>query len=107
MPPCPRDGLPRLPDSGERAVRSARLYSADPKTQISSPDLAKTAPHAIYHLGSDGGWQIGDGGFVVCNGPAFSARGDVYFNDTIGRRTRKSMVERSSHLCRCGRTRRA
>lgn len=56
---------------------------------IGTFDVAEAAPRAIlYRLDADGGWQIGDSGFVVCNGPAFSPRGDVlYFNDTIGRQT--------------------
>lgn len=56
---------------------------------IGTFDVAETAARAIlYRLDADGGWQIGDSGFVVCNGPAFSPSGDVlYFNDTIGRQT--------------------
>jgi sugar lactone lactonase YvrE len=56
---------------------------------IGTFDVAETAPRTIlYRLDADGGWQIGDSGFVVCNGPAFSPTGDVlYFNDTVGRQT--------------------
>jgi sugar lactone lactonase YvrE len=56
---------------------------------IGTFDVAEAAPRAIlYRLNPDGGWRIGDSGFVVCNGPAFSPRGEVlYFNDTIGRQT--------------------
>jgi sugar lactone lactonase YvrE len=63
-----------------KADRSGHLW-------IGTFDVAEAAPRAIlYRLDSHGGWQIGDSGFVVCNGPAFSPQGDVlYFNDTIGR----------------------
>jgi sugar lactone lactonase YvrE len=52
-------------------------------------DAAETAPRGILHrVAADGSSDVGDSGFVVCNGPAFSPDGRVlYFNDTLGRRT--------------------
>ncbi len=52
-------------------------------------DASETAPRGILHrVEADGSPAVGDSGFVVCNGPAFSPDGRVlYFNDTLGRRT--------------------
>jgi sugar lactone lactonase YvrE len=75
-----------------------------------SPEAAPRA--VLYRLDSHGGWQTGDSGFVVCNGPAFLPRGDVlYFNDTIDRQTLTYDLDASGRplapagfpvLCGCG-----
>jgi sugar lactone lactonase YvrE len=70
---------------------------------IGTFDVAEAAPRAIlYRLDADGGWRIGDSGFIVCNGPAFSPTGDVlYFNDTIGHQTLAYDLDAASgHLSR-------
>jgi sugar lactone lactonase YvrE len=52
-------------------------------------DATEAAPRGVlYSLNRRNEWRIGDSGFVVCNGPTFSAQGDVlYFNDSLGRQT--------------------
>lgn len=61
--------------------RSGRLW-------IGTFDMAETDPRGIlYCVGRDGVVTVGDSGFVVCNGPAFSPDGStLYFSDTVGRR---------------------
>jgi sugar lactone lactonase YvrE len=51
-------------------------------------DLAEVEPRGIiYCVDAHGRATLGDSGFVVCNGPAFSPRGDIlYFSDSMGRR---------------------
>lgn len=55
---------------------------------IGTLDLAETEPRGIlYCVDGHGRSSVGDSGFVVCNGPAFSPKGDVlYFSDSLGRR---------------------
>lgn len=50
-------------------------------------DLAETSPRGnLYCLDRAGGVRVADGGFVVCNGPAFAPDGrTLYFNDSLGR----------------------
>lgn len=56
---------------------------------VGTYDTTESAPRGIlYSLDRTGAWSIGDSGFVVCNGPAFSPEGDIlYFNDSNGRQT--------------------
>jgi sugar lactone lactonase YvrE len=51
-------------------------------------DLGETEPRGIlYCVNSTGGYTIGDSGFAVCNGPAFSPDGKtMYFSDSVGKR---------------------
>lgn len=55
---------------------------------IGNYDARESDPRGIFYCRMpDGRWRIGDAGFVVCNGPAFSPEGDIlYFSDTMGRR---------------------
>lgn len=55
---------------------------------IGTYDHAETEPRGIlYCLDLNGRSSIGDSGFAVCNGPAFSPDGGtLYFSDTVGRR---------------------
>ena len=50
--------------------------------------MKESAPRAIlYRLDAEGRATVGDSGFIVCNGPAFSPTGDIlYFSDSAGRR---------------------
>jgi D-xylonolactonase len=61
--------------------RSGRLW-------VGTFDIPETDPRGIlYCVESDGTWSVGDSGFPVCNGPAFSPDGrTMYFSDSIGRR---------------------
>lgn len=56
---------------------------------IGNCDATEVAPRGIlYVLNRRGEWRIGDSGFVVCNGPTFSPKGDVlYFSDSMGRQS--------------------
>lgn len=51
-------------------------------------DLPETEPRGIlYSVDTTGRWSVGDSGFPVCNGPAFSPDGrTMYFSDSTGRR---------------------
>jgi sugar lactone lactonase YvrE len=51
-------------------------------------DIKETEPRGIlYCISQDGTWSVGDSGFAVCNGPAFSPDGrTLYFSDSAGRR---------------------
>lgn len=61
--------------------RSGRLW-------VGTLDLAEVEPRGmLYCVDARGQASLGDGGFTVCNGPAFSPKGDVlYFSDSVGRR---------------------
>lgn len=52
-------------------------------------DATESAPRGVlYVFNRRGKWRIGDSGFVVCNGPTFSPKGDVlYFSDSLGRQS--------------------
>lgn len=77
------------PNAGREAViyndskmdRFGRLW-------VGTLDLAETDPRGIlYCVDTQGRATVGDSGFVVCNGPAFSPRGNIlYFSDSMGRR---------------------
>ena len=51
-------------------------------------DIAEAEPRGIlYRVHRDGRSAVGDAGFVVCNGPAFSPDNRIlYFSDTLARR---------------------
>lgn len=55
---------------------------------IGTYDHAETDPRGVlYCLDANGRSTVGDSGFSVCNGPAFSPDGGtLYFSDTVGRR---------------------
>lgn len=55
---------------------------------VGTLDLGETEPRGIlYCVDGRGHATVGDSGFVVCNGPAFSPEGDVlYFSDSLNRR---------------------
>ncbi len=55
---------------------------------VGTYDLTETRPGAaFYRVSASGGLTLADGGFVVCNGPAFSPDNRIlYFSDTVGRR---------------------
>jgi sugar lactone lactonase YvrE len=55
---------------------------------VGTYDLKERAPRGIFYRLETGGRAIvGDSGFIVCNGPAFSPSGEtLYFSDSAGRR---------------------
>jgi len=54
---------------------------------VGTYDIAENAPRGIlYRVEKNGNSHVGDSGYVVCNGPAFSPSGDrLYFSDSMGR----------------------
>lgn len=65
-------------------------------------DVGETEPRGlIYCVTADGAWSVGDGGYAVCNGPAFSPDGQtMYFSDSAGRRILAYDVERNTRVLR-------
>lgn len=55
---------------------------------VGTYEVTESAPRGIfYRLDADGKATVGDSGFIVCNGPAFSPSGEIlYFSDSAGRR---------------------
>ena len=60
----------------------------DGRYWIGTYDLAEKSPRGIlFRIDANRPVTIGDSGYVVCNGPAFSPDGGtLYFSDTMGRR---------------------
>lgn len=77
----PNERRPGLGYNDSKVDRHGRYW-------VGNYDSAEAAPRAIlYRVGRDGSAAIGDSGFVVCNGPAFSPDNRIlYFSDTLGRR---------------------
>ena len=77
----PNDARAGVIYNDSKIDRSGRLW-------VGTLDLAEVEPRGIlYCVEPQGGVSIGDSGFTVCNGPAFSPAGDVlYFSDSVGRR---------------------
>jgi sugar lactone lactonase YvrE len=78
----PNQGRPDLPYNDAKVDRHGNYW-------IGNFDATETAPRGVlYGLNRRGEWRIGDSGFVVCNGPTFSPKGDVlYFSDSTGRQS--------------------
>ena len=85
----PNAGRPGLGYNDAKVDRDGNYW-------IGTWDLKERAPRAIlYRIDANGRATIGDSGFVVCNGPAFSPEGDVlYFSDSVGRRLLAYDLER-------------
>ena len=77
----PNAGRPGLGYNDAKVDRDGNYW-------VGTWDLKERAPRAIlYRIDASGRATVGDSGFVVCNGPAFSPSGDVlYFSDSVGRR---------------------
>jgi D-xylonolactonase len=77
----PNEGREGIVYNDSKIDRAGRLW-------VGTLDLAEAEPRGIlYCVDTLGRTQVGDSGFTVCNGPAFSPAGDVlYFSDSIGRR---------------------
>ena len=69
---------------------------------IGNFDATESAPRGVlYVLNRRGKWRIGDSGFVVCNGPTFSPKGDVlYFSDSLGRQSLAYDLDANGKLTR-------
>ena len=77
----PNAGRPGIGYNDAKVDRDGRYW-------VGTYDLTERAPRGIfYRLDADGHATVGDSGFIVCNGPAFSPSGDtLYFSDSAGRR---------------------
>ncbi len=77
----PNEGRPGVSYNDSKVDRFGRLW-------VGTFDVSETEPRGIlYCVDRNGRATIGDSGFLVCNGPAFSPDGRIlYFSDTGGRR---------------------
>jgi sugar lactone lactonase YvrE len=90
----PNEGRPGLGYNDAKVDHDGRYW-------VGMWETSESAPRAIfYRLDEDGTAHVGDSGFVVCNGPAFSPDGDIlYFSDSSGRRLLAYNLDRASgHL---------
>jgi sugar lactone lactonase YvrE len=80
--PDPEAGREDVAYNDGKTDRFGRLW-------IGSSHLQEKDPRgALWCIESSGKMTLGDAGFVVSNGPAFSPDGrTLYFNDTLGRQT--------------------
>jgi sugar lactone lactonase YvrE len=77
----PNMGRPGIGYNDAKVDRDGRYW-------VGTWEMSERAPRGIlYRLDSDGRVTVGDSGFIVCNGPAFSPSGEIlYFSDSAGRR---------------------
>ena len=87
----PNGGRPGIGYNDAKVDRDGRYW-------VGTFDLAERSPRGIlYRLEADGRAVVGDSGFMVCNGPAFSPAGDrMYFSDSVGRRLLAYDLDRTS-----------
>ena len=78
----PNDGRAELSYNDAKVDRHGNYWTGN-------FDNAEAAPRGILYVRTrPGNWRVGDSGFVVCNGPAFSPDGKVlYFNDSAERQS--------------------
>jgi sugar lactone lactonase YvrE len=89
----PNEARPGVAYNDSKLDRSGRLW-------VGTFDLPETEPRGIlYCVEPNGQWSVGDSGFAVCNGPAFSPDGrTMYFSDSIGRRVLAYDVSPTSRI---------
>lgn len=77
----PEAGRPRILFNDSKMDRFGRLW-------VGTCDLPETEPRGVlWCVDANGLSTIGDSGYTVCNGPAFSPDGlTMYFSDSMGRR---------------------
>ena len=70
----------------------------DGRYWVGSWETSERAPRAIlYRIDADGQAAVGDSGFIVCNGPAFSPSGEtMYFSNSAARRLLAYELDRST-----------
>ena len=75
----PNEGRPAVAYNDSKLDRFGRLW-------VGTFDLPETEPRGIlYCVEANGRWSVGDSGFAVCNGPAFSPDGQtMYFSNSVG-----------------------
>lgn len=77
----PKSGEMNLVYNDGKVDRAGRYW-------IGTYDVTEKEPNGVfYRVASDGSARVADKGFVICNGPTFSADNrKLYFSDTVGRR---------------------
>ncbi len=77
----PNQRRPGVGYNDSKLDRQGRLW-------VGTYDLPETEPRGIlYGVEASGRFAVGDSGFAVCNGPAFSPDGrTMYFSDSMGKR---------------------
>ena len=77
----PKNGQMDLAYNDGKVDRAGRYW-------VGTYDRAETEPNGVfYRVAPDGKARVADGGFIICNGPAFSPDNrKLYFSDTVGRR---------------------
>jgi sugar lactone lactonase YvrE len=77
----PNEGRPGIGYNDGKVDRDGRYW-------VGTYDIAERERRGIfYRVAPDSRGEVGDSGFIICNGPAFSPTGDtLYFSDTAGRR---------------------
>lgn len=77
----PKRGAMNLVYNDGKVDRAGRYW-------VGTYDITETEPNGIfYRVAGDGTAEVADKGFVICNGPTFSADNrTLYFSDTVGRR---------------------
>jgi D-xylonolactonase len=87
----PNEGRPGVAYNDAKVDRAGRYW-------VGTFDVAERDPvAALYRVSPNGMHELGDRGFVVSNGPAFSPDGDIlYFSDSMGKRILAYDLERES-----------
>ncbi len=77
----PKQGKMNLVYNDAKVDRAGRYW-------VGTYDVSEREPNALfYRKVKRGKWEVGDKGFVICNGPAFSPDNRrLYFSDTVGHR---------------------
>ncbi|MFN4140205.1 SMP-30/gluconolactonase/LRE family protein [Aestuariivirga sp.] len=91
----PNSGREQVSYNDSKIDRAGRLW-------VGTFDLAETEPRGIlYCIEPDGRVTVGDSGFAVCNGPAFSPDGGVlYFSDSAAKRILAYDLDREKPVLR-------
>ena len=94
----PNDGRPGVAYNDAKVDRWGRCW-------VGTFDVAEAEARGIlYGIDVDGRISVGDSGFIVCNGPAFSTDGrTLYFSDSVGRRLIAYTCEPGSMILRARR----
>lgn len=91
----PNEGRPAILFNDSKLDRFGRLW-------VGTCDQTETEPRGIlYCVTPEGKSSVGDSGYTVCNGPAFSPDGEtLYFSDSLGHRIMAYDMTRTSPVLR-------
>lgn len=87
----PNSGRPNIGFNDAKVDRDGRYW-------IGTYDAAEKSPRGIlYRINNALNVAVGDSGYIICNGPAFSPDGGtLYFSDTMGRRIVAYALDRAT-----------